>query len=136
MPTLKETASKLNEMLTTGWGATSPIAIENIQYQEAEGQPYISTKFIPFTTDNVTISSASNKRKRTEGSLFITIRTPTGEGIGLAYDYANLISNTMDNKNPLPNLFTYSTKIQRIGDDIDGWFVLTADVPFISDETN
>jgi len=134
MPTLKETASKLNSMLELGWNNLTPIAIENIQYEEEEGVSYISTQFIPYGTENVNISASTQKRKRTTGSLFIIIRTPIGKGIGEAYDYASIIQDIMDNKNPLSNLFTYVTKIARIGDDDNGWFNLTASVPFISDE--
>lgn len=134
MPTLQETASKLNSMLTVGWASRTPIAIENLQYEEVEGESYIEVHFIPFMTNNVNIGAATLKRKRTEGVLFIRIRTPIGKGIGLAYQYANNIQEIMDNKNPLTNLFTYASNIQRIGDDKNGWFNLTCDVPFISDE--
>jgi len=135
MPTLLETASKLDKMLDVGWADRTPIAIENIHFDQVEGQSYLETKFIPYTSENVTISSASQKRERTEGVLFIRIRTPIDQGIGLAYEYAAVITNVMNNKNPLPNLFTYVTKVRRSGDGKDGWFSLICDVPFISDET-
>lgn len=136
MPNLLETASKLNEMLEVGWGGLTPIANENINFEETEGQAYLETMFIPYSTNNVNLAAASEKRKRTTGVLFIRIRTPLSKGIGLAYEYANIIQGIMDNKNPLPNMFTQASNIQRIGDSKDGWFTLTCDVPFTSDDIN
>ena len=134
MPTLLETAAELDNMLSIGWNNTTPIAVDNIKFSETQGQAYLETKFIPYFSDNVNIAAASQKRKRTEGVLFINIRTPLGKGIGLAYQYAQDIKDIMDNQNPLPNLLTYTSKIQRVGDNKDGWFNLICEVPFISDE--
>ena len=134
MPTLLETAAELDKMLNTGWAGTTPIAVDNIIVKETEGQAYLETKFIPYITTNVNISASSQKRKRTEGVLFIAIKTPLSKGIGLAYSYADTIKDIMDNKNPLPNLFTQVSSIERIGDSRDGWFNLICRVPFISDD--
>lgn len=134
MPTLLETASELNNMLNTGWAGATPISIENVKFDEIQGQAYLEATFIPYITDNVNIAASSQKRKRTIGVFFINIRTPIGKGIGLAYQYANDIQEIMDNKNPLPNLLTQVSIINRIGDNKDGWFNLTCEVPFISDE--
>ena len=65
MPTLLETASKLDDMLKVGWVDQTPIAIDNIKFEEEVGQAYLGTKFIPYMTSNVNISAASQKRKRT-----------------------------------------------------------------------
>lgn len=134
MPTLLESAAELDKILDIGWADATPISIDNLKFKEVEGQSYLETKFIPGPTVNVNIAAATQKRKRTEGVFFINIRTPLGEGSGLAYEYAQSIQNIMDNKNPLPNLFTQASTVQRIGDDKDGWFNLTCSVPFISDE--
>lgn len=134
MPTLLETAAELDNMLTIGWANATPIAVDNIKFQETVGQSYLETKFLPYFSANVNIASSSQKRKRTEGVLFINIRVPLGKGIGLAYQYAQNIKDIMDNKNPIPNLLTQASTVQRIGDDKDGWFNLTCEVPFISDE--
>ena len=134
MPTLLETAAELNKMLNTGWAGTTPIAVDNVTYKEVEGQAYLETRFIPYFTSNVNISAASQKRKRTEGVLFIVIKTPLGKGSGLAYSYAETIKGIMDNKNPLPNLFTQVSSIERVGDNRDGWFNLICRVPFLSDD--
>lgn len=135
MPNLIETASKLDEMLKTGWAGRTPIAVDNITFEQVKGQSYLETKFIPYITDNVNLASSVQKRKRTEGVLHIKIRTLLDEGVGLAYEYAGIIKDIMDNKSPLPNLFTYTTETRRAGDSEDGWFILICDVPFISDET-
>jgi len=134
MPTLIETAAELDNMLTIGWSNATPISVDNVKYKETEGQAYLQTKFIPYFTTNTNIAAATQKRKRTEGVLFINIRVPLGKGIGQAYQYAQDIKDIMDNQNPLPNLLTQASTIQRIGDDKDGWFNLTCEVPFISDE--
>ena len=63
------------------------------------------------------------------------IRIPLEQGIGLAYTYSNSISEIMDNKCLLPNLFTLASMVRRVGDTEDGWFSLIQDVPFVSDET-
>ena len=135
MPTLLETAAELDKMLNTGWAGTTPIAVDNVKFTEVEGQSYLETKFIPYITFNATVGAASHKSKRTEGVLFIHIRTPLGQGSGLAYTYAESIKDIMDNKNPLPDLFTYASTIERVGDNRDGWFNLICRVPFLSDET-
>ncbi len=134
MPTLLETAAELDKMLNTGWAGTTSIAVDNVKYYEVEGESYLETRFIPHFSHNVNIAAVSQKRKRTEGIFMIHIRTPLGQGSGLAYQYALSIQDIMDNKNPLPNFFTQASTIQRIGDDKNGWFNLTCDVPFISDE--
>lgn len=134
MPTILETAAKLDNMLKVGWAGTTPIAVDNIPFTETVGQAYLQTQFILYATYNANIGAALNLRKRSEGVLHIVIRTPINEGVGLAYSYAQTISGIMDNQNPLPNLFTYVTDIRRAGDGEDGWFTLLADVPFLSDE--
>jgi len=134
MPTLLETAAELDNMLTAGWAGATPIAVDNMKFSETTGQAYLETKFIPYFSTNVNIASASQKRKRTEGVLFINIRVPLGKGVGQAYQYAQDIKDIMDNKNPLPNLLTQAATVQRVGDDKDGWFNLICEVPFISDE--
>lgn len=134
MPTLLETAAELDNMLSIGWANTTPIAVDNVKYNETTGQAFLETRFVPFFTSNVTITAATTKRKRTEGTFIINIRVPLGKGIGLAYQYANSIQDIMDNRHPLPNLFTQASTVQRVGDDKDGWFNLTCEVPFISDE--
>lgn len=134
MPTLVETASALDSMLKVGWAAATPIAVDNIQFDETQGQSYLETKFIPYFTSNVNINASEQKRKRTRGVLFVKIKTPLGAGIGLAYQYANDIQEIMDNKNPLENLFTEASTVNRVGDDKNGWFNLVCEVPFISDE--
>lgn len=134
MPTLLETASELDNLLNIGWADATPIAIDNIQFEETQDQAYLSTKFIPYFTENVNINASEQKRKRTRGVLFINIRTPLGDGIGLAYQYANDIQEIMDNRNPVSNLLTEASTINRVGDDKDGWFNLICEVPFISDE--
>jgi len=139
MPTLLETAAALNNLLNIGWAGRTDIAIDNVPYSEVNGQAYIESIFIPYTTYNVNIGSgidSSCERKRTEGVLQIIVRTPINEGIGLAYSYSNDISGIMDNKNPIPNLFTYVTEVRRSGDNKDGWYTLICDVPFVSDEIN
>lgn len=134
MPTLLETAAELDNMLSLGWAGATPISVDNISFSETAGQAYLETKFIPYFSSNINIAASVQKRKRTEGVLFINIRTPLGKGIGLAYQYAQNIKDIMDNKNPIPNLLTYASNIQRIGDSKDGWFNLICEVPFISDE--
>ena len=133
MPTLLETAAELNKTLTTGWSGTTEIAIENVPFKEIQGQSYLDTIFLPYTTTNVTIGQC--KRKRTIGALSITIRTPLEKGIGLAYTYASTISDIMDNKSLLPDLFTFTSDVRRVGDTGDGWFKLICDINFTSDET-
>ena len=133
MPTLLETAAELNKTLSSGWAATTEIALENVPFEETKGTPYLKTTFIPYITNNVTIGQC--KRKRTEGVFSIDIRTPLSQGIGLAYTYAGTIATIMDNKTLLPNLFTLSSTPRRVGDIGDGWFSLILDSRFISDET-
>ena len=132
MPTLLETASELDKLLIAGWEAKTPIAIDNIPFTETLGQSYLSTQFIPYTTLDETIGC---ERKRTTGVYSITIRTPLESGIGLAYSYNEDIGVIMDNKCPLPNLFTLASETRRVGDTEDGWFSLICDIPFTSDNT-
>jgi len=135
MPTLLETASKLDETLNTGWAGLTPIAIDNIPFVEVQGQAYLQTVFTPYVTENVLVGSQRNKRKRTIGAFFIKIRIPLESGVGLAYDYANQISDIMENKCLLPDFFTEEVDVTRGGDTDDGWFNLICNVNFSSDET-
>lgn len=136
MPNSLETAVELNKMLETGWASATPIAAENVPFTEVEGQAYLETKYIEYTSDSATIgTSVGLKRERTEGVLFIRIRVPLDEGIGLAYQYADTISSFMSNKNPIPDLFTHTTMKRRSGDGEDGWYSVICDVPFTSDNT-
>lgn len=135
MPTLLQSASELNKVLSVGWNGETDIAIDNVPYTETQGQAYIETVFMPYNTENVLVGAAVQKRKRTPGVLSIIIRTPLEIGTGLAYTYASSIGDIMDNKTILPDLFTYASTTRRVGDSIDGWFSLICDVPFTSDET-
>ena len=136
MPNHLNTAAELNNMLITGWAARTPIAIENVPFDEVEGQAYLETKFIPLRSDAVTIgASAGMKRERTQGILFIRVLVPLDEGIGLAYEYADIISDIMSNKNPVTDLFTHTTEVRRSGDTDNGWYSVICDVPFTSDNT-
>jgi len=135
MPTLLETASELDRLLSDGWAGATPIAVDNVPFKEVPGQSYLSTKFIPYTTENVVIGSNMCKRKRTIGVFNIRIRTPLEQGIGKAYSLANDIQNIMDNQCILPNLFTLASSIRRVGDEEDGWYSLICGVPFTSDDT-
>jgi len=136
MPTLLETASILDKMLKEGWQDQTPIAVDNIPYEDVQGTPYLSTQFIPYNTNNEVLGShLTCKRKRTTGVLSILIRTPFESGIGLAYTYSESIGEIMDNKNPVCDLFTLASATRRVGDSGDGWFNLMCDVPFVSDNT-
>ena len=134
MPTLLETAAKLDSMLNVGWADATPIATDNTPFTEVKGQAYLQTTFLPYFNQNVNIAASTQKRKRTNGVLFINIRIPINSGIGLAYQYAETIQGIMDNKNPLSNMFTSVSNVNRVGDNKDGWFNLTCEVPFTSDD--
>ena len=133
MPTLLETASELDKLLKNGWGSKTPIAVDNIPFKEVKGQSYLSTKFIPYNTEDAIIGSFTCKRKRTVGVLSIMIRTPLESGIGLAYSFQEDISKIMDNQCLLSNLFTLTSDVRRVGDENDGWFKVICDIPFTSD---
>ena len=134
MPSLLETASELNKMLTTALTGVLPIAAENIPYTEAVGTDYVEVDFLPYTSVNVNIGAASTKRIRSEGVLNIIIRSGIGKGIGTAYGYIETIQTAMENKNPVANLFTYTADVRRVGEGSDGWYTIIVDIPFISDD--
>ena len=133
MPNLLQTAAELGKMLDTGIAGSLPIAIENIPYDEVEGQSYIRTLFIPYSSNNVTIGRT--RRVRTNGDFQIRIRAAIDKGIGEAYSLADSIKLYMENQNPLPNLFTYTMSVRRIGEGSDGWYNLICDLEFTTDDT-
>lgn len=133
MPNVNQTKQALEAMFMTGWGATTPIGHDNVSFDDSTILEFVSVKFINYTSSNVNIGGALNKRKRHEGVLSIKVYTKQHIGTGDAYSHAASISDIMDNKTQ-SNLFTGVSDVRRFGEGDDGWFGLIVDVPYISDE--
>jgi len=133
MPSLDKTRELLEVAMINGWGSTTPIKFENVNFDDTNLDGFISMVFINYTSNNVNIGSAITKRIRHEGVLAVKIYTKQNIGSTLAYAYADQIRGLMDNLNQ-NNLFTKASMTRKSEVVDDGWFGLIVDVPYISDE--
>lgn len=133
MPNLNKTREYLVNAFEAGWGVTTPIAMENHAFDDSDVEKYVGLFLINYTSSNVNIGSAMNKRKRHNGVLQIKIYVKPDTGIKAAYEYADLIATFMDNIN-LSNLLTNSSETRRGGKTDSGFYTLIVDVPYLSDE--
>ena len=132
MPDLNETRELLEQTFITGWASTTPLAHENLDYQDTNVS-YVEIRFINYLTYNVNIGSVENKKKRHEGVLSLKIHVKMNTGIKEAYDLADQIGSIMDNI-ILSNLFTNSCDTRRGGETESGYYTVIVDCPYVSDE--
>jgi len=133
MPNLDKTRELLETALIDGWGVTTPIKFDNVDFDDKNLAAFISVKFINYTSTNVGIGSAITRRVRHEGVLAVKIYIKKDIGTSKAYAYSDQIRGFMDNINQ-NNLFTKASMTRRNKEADVGWFGLIVDTPYVSDE--
>lgn len=133
MPNLVDTREALESLITTGWGETTPIKYESVNFDDKGKDAFISIMLINYTSKNVCIGSADTKRIRHEGVLAVKINTKQNIGSVPAYTYAQQVKDILENI-VQPNLFTLAAQTRKNKVVNDGWYCLIVDVPYVSDE--
>lgn len=133
MPDLEKTKELLEVAFINGWGSTTPIKFDNLNFDQTGIKEYVEVRFINYSSKNPNIGSGLYKRKRHTGVLSIRVFVEKTKGTKKAYAYADQIASIMDNLMQ-SNLFTDASETRRVGETDGGWFVLIVDVPYISDE--
>lgn len=136
MPDLNETRAQLELAFINGWGGTTPIDYDNVVYDPENDGSYVKAK-VEFTlSENVNVGAAlaGTIRQRHHGLFITNIYVPLNGGTGAAYDYADTYKGIMDNKNPVPNIFTLTSNVRPSGEQVDGYWSLVCMTEFYSDE--
>jgi len=133
MPLMNETRSVLEQEFITAWGVTTPIAYDNVNFDDNNSSitEYVEIRFVPYDTYNATMGDILT---RIEGALIIAVFTRYGTGTGRAYELADLVDTNMTNKCYPPGITTRVSDTRRNGDTSEGWFGLLTSIPFVSDE--
>ena len=136
MPDLNETRSQLEQTFISGWGETTPIAYDNVNYEQTVGESFVRISIEFINSQNACVGGAldGTKRQRHEGFFKCVIYTPINGGVGAAYDLADTYKGIMDNKDIVSNLYTGTSDIRRSGEEIDGFWSIICITSFTSDE--
>lgn len=136
MPNLNTTRSHLETAFINGWGTTTPISYDNVNYQEVSGESYVRISIEFVDSSNVCIGGSvdGTKRQRHIGLVKLMIYTPINEGSGSAYTLADTYKTIMDNKTINTDLYTGTTDVIRSGENVDGYYSLLCLTEFTSDE--
>lgn len=134
MPNINTTRSDLESLFIAGWGNTTPIAYDNVPFDNNGIDEYVHVRFTVYDSRNFTIGSQLVAAVRHTGTLIVVIYTKLGAGTGSAWDYADQIKTIMANKQVSRGLFTTESEIRRDGDEKDGYFGVICSTRYTSDE--
>lgn len=136
MPDLNATRAALENAFITGWGATTPIAYDNVNYTQTLGQSFVRLSVDFLSSNNACVGSrvAGLERQRHEGLVTLVIYVPLDEGTGAAYDLADTYKGIMDNQDITTNLHTGTSDVRRSGEQVDGFWSIICLTTFTSDE--
>ena len=131
MPLMNETRSTLEQEFINMWAGRTPIAYDNVNFDDNNVDQYVEIRFVPYDNYNATMGDILT---RIEGALVIAIYVKYNTGTGSAYEHADFIDDGMSNKCYPPSIFTRVAETRRNGDSSEGWFGLLTSIPFVSDE--
>ena len=134
MPDLNETRYRLENAFITGWGTTTPIAYDNVYFDDDGVDEYVLLRFVVYNTENMTIGSQLANAVRHYEALVIKVYTKIGSGSGTAWEYADQIKTLMANKGISANLYTLEAEVRRDGDSKEGYFSVVCSIRYRSEE--
>jgi len=105
--------------ITTNWTNTD-IAFDNSNFEVPDGA-WIRCFLSPITTVNASLGGLS---KRDYAAFTMQIFVPLNEGTGLAYQYAAELEELFSNIS-IDGVVFYTAETQRVGDEGNGWFMVT-----------
>ena len=105
--------------LTANWLNTT-IAFDNSDFNVPD-EPWIRCFLRPIITENAALGGLA---KRDYASFWIQVFVPLNTGSGLALDYAAELETLFSNI-VLNGVTFYAAETQRVGDEGNGWFMMT-----------
>jgi hypothetical protein len=125
----EDIAKTFEEYLQAQWVLT-PIVFDNAPANLQDREPWVSFRVVPATSENRTIGTGETLK---EGFAFLQIFTPlnsgTREGQKLVDEYLALLENK-DFLTSSGTLFTLAGDYARVGDEGNGWFLMTSTIRF------
>jgi hypothetical protein len=124
----REAEKLIKTRLSLNWDI-SPIDFDNVTFHSEMGEPFIR---LQIDWVNVERRSISNKSRKGEGFILISVFVPSNLGTATAFEWADLIAVIFDNYR-VDSLKFGVGRPQRIGDN-KGWFQININTPFYFNE--
>lgn len=105
--------------LSDNWSNTT-VSFDNANF-EVPTDAWIRCFLSPITTVNASLGGLS---KRDYAAFNIQVFTPLNDGSGLAYQYAAELEELFSNIS-IDGVVFYTAETKRVGDEGNGWFMVT-----------
>ena len=112
--------------LSTGWGTTTPIAWDNVDYVPTAGTPWIRCEILP--GDVEALEFGRDTKKEYEGIININIFTEKDTGSVLARTYADTLS-ALFSMVEFGTIDCDEAKVINLNNDED-WYQFNVSIPF------
>ncbi|MCP4149811.1 MAG: hypothetical protein GY757_18850 [bacterium] len=116
---------------STGWGVTTPIAWDNVDYIPTPATTFVSIHIL--AGKELAVSVGASIRTRNSGLININIFVPKNTGTNAALALADTAAAIFRHQSFSPSISCRGAEVKRIG-QVNEWFQYNASISFQRDE--
>lgn len=128
----------VENLFATNWGSSTPVQFDNVPF-ETPNNPWVKVEVWDGKTRKASLGSGSQLR-RSVGTVFVTINTPTGSGSKTAREYADQVCAIFRDAQ-ISGITFEEPDVSRLGEVYHGatggntsgtsqWFILKVAIPY------